>query len=40
MRGADRPRLPEQKEELDSLFAELLALETPESRLYKAPGPG
>ena len=28
--------LPEQKEELDSLFAELLALDTPEARLYKA----
>lgn len=30
--------LPEQKEELDSLFAELLALETPESRLSQSPG--
>lgn len=29
-------RLPGQREELDALFAELTALETPEARIYKA----
>ena len=28
--------LPDKKAELDALFAELLALETPEAKLYKA----
>ena len=34
--GGLTARLPDKKGKLDALFAELLALETPEAKLYKA----